>query len=290
MNPLPTSLAKATLALVAAALLAGCHAFNNPSSRHHSSSVVNYLYPSQTGRVEEPAIPVLSLPLKVGVAFVPEDAGRNQYAVASGPLAENQRVALINAVSESFKQFPFVKSIEVIPSAYLRPKGGFANLEQVRSMFGVDVVALLSYDQVQFTDAGLLSLTYWTLVGAYVVQGERNDTQTMLDAAVYDIKSRKLLFRAPGLSRVQHSATPINLSEQLRKDRDAGFTAASTNMVANLHRELELFRERAKQSPEEIKIVRQPGYTGAGSLGGMEVVLAGGLGVFYFWRRKADRA
>ena len=284
-----SSSAKVALALAACTLLAGCEVFRGHTSQRQSSSVVNYLYPNQAGHVETPAIPVLSLPLKVGVAFVPEDAGRNQYAVASGPLSENQKVALINDVSASFKQFPFVKSIEVIPSAYLTPKGSFANLEQVRSMFGVDVVALLSYDQVQFTDEGLLSLTYWTLVGAYIMQGEKNDTQTMLDAAVYDIKSHKLLFRAPGVSRVKHSATPVNLSEQLRKDREEGFKSGATNMVANLHRELELFREKAKKSPEEIQIVHKPGYTGAGSLGGLEATLAAMFGAFYFWRRKANR-
>lgn len=281
---------KTAIAFVSFILLAGCEGYRSHRSQRQSSSVVNYLYPHQAGHVEAPTIPLLSLPLKVGVAFVPEDAGRNQYAVASGPLSENQKVTLINDVAASFKQFPFVKSIEVIPSAYLTPKGSFANLQQVHSMFGVDVVALLSYDQVQFTDEGLLSLTYWTLVGAYVVQGEKNDTQTMLDAAVYDIRSRKLLFRAPGVSRVKHSATPVNLSEQLRKDREEGFKAAATNMVTNLHRELELFREKAKQSPGEFKIAHKPGYTGAGSLGGMEAVLMGLLGAFYAWRRKANQA
>ena len=43
-------------------------------------------------------------------------------------------------------------------------------------MFGIDVIVLLSYDQVQFRDEGLLSLTYWTVVGAYTIPGEKNDT------------------------------------------------------------------------------------------------------------------
>jgi rhombotail lipoprotein len=214
----------------------------------------------------------------VGIAFVPEDNERNAYQ-SSGPLSESQRVTLINEVSASFKKLPFVKAIEVIPSAYLRPKGSFANLDQLQSMFDVDVVALLSYDQVQFTDEGLLSLTYWTLIGAYVVQGEKNDTQTMLDAAVYDIKSRKLLLRAPGTSRVKHSATPINLSEELRRDREQGFEIAATNLVANFHQELAMFHERVKKTPEEIKIVRPAGYKGGGSLGIMEIMLVAVLGV-----------
>ncbi len=48
-------------------------------------------------------------------------------------------------------------------------------------MYDIDVIALVSYDQVQFTDGSFLSLTYWTIVGAYVVAGEKNDTSTMLD-------------------------------------------------------------------------------------------------------------
>ena len=60
-------------------------------------------------------------------------------------------------------------------------------------MFGIDVIALVSYDIVQFTGEGLSSISYWTLVGAYAVRGEKNDTHTMIDAAVYDIASRKHL-------------------------------------------------------------------------------------------------
>jgi rhombotail lipoprotein len=90
-------------------------------------------------------------------------------------------------------------------------------------MYNVDVVALLSYDQAQFTDEGALSLTYLTIVGAYLVPAEKNDTHTMLDAVVYDIRSRKMLFRAPGTSQIKGHATLMNLSEQRRKDSDAGF-------------------------------------------------------------------
>ena len=39
------------------------------------SSVVDYLYPKETIKVE-PSIPLLKLPIKMGVAFVPEQSGR----------------------------------------------------------------------------------------------------------------------------------------------------------------------------------------------------------------------
>ncbi|MDW7645076.1 MAG: rhombotarget lipoprotein [Desulfuromonadales bacterium] len=153
-------------------------------------------------------------------------------------------------------------------------------------MYGIDVIALLSYDQVQHTDEGLLSLSYWTLVGAYLVKGEKNDTSTMLDAAVYDIPSRKMLFRAPGLSHVEGTATPVNLSEQLRTDSLLGFERASEDLIVNLRQQLELFQEKVRSSPEEVKIVHRPGYTGGGAtdevLLGLALILAGG----FWW---ADR-
>jgi rhombotail lipoprotein len=273
-------------------LVAGCAMFG--TSSHHASSVMQYLYPKDTQHTDAPAVPVLSLPLKVGIAFVPEDRGQSRGGVfvpqENASFTEKQKMALMKEVSDNFKKYPFVQSIELIPSAYVTPRGGFANLEQLRSMFGVDVITLLSYDQVQFTDQGLLSLTYWTVVGAYVVQGEKNDTKTLMDAVVYDIPSRKLLFRAPGTSQIKAAATPVNLSEQLRRDGERGLNQAATNMVSNLQEQLQLFRERVKSSPTEFKVVAKPGYKGGGSLGAGDLLMLAGMGLFFLWPRKTRPA
>jgi rhombotail lipoprotein len=199
-------------------------------------------------------------------------------------LSEKERMDLMDRISTEFKKLPFVKNIEVIPSAYLTPTGGFANLDQIRAMYGVDVIALLSYDQVQHTDEGLLSLSYWTIVGAYIIKGEKNDTSTMLDAAVYDISSRKMLFRAPGTSHIQGSATPVNLSEQLRIDSLEGFRTASDNLVVNLQEQLERFKTKVKERPDAYVIEHKPGYTGGGSMGTVFSILLIGLGGFTLWR------
>ncbi len=79
-------------------------------------------------------------------------------------LTEQEQMGLLNGVADHFKAYDFVKLIEVIPSAYFTAKGGFDNLDQIKTMYGIDVIALVSYDQVQFTDEGVLS-TYWTIVG-----------------------------------------------------------------------------------------------------------------------------
>lgn len=277
------------------ALFGGCAT----GTTKNATSVVDYLFPDTKDPVVTPGIPVLTLPLRVGIAFVPSDGSGHSrrsggvfasFQNDSASLTEKRRTDLMQAVADRFKKYPFVKDIEIIPSAYLRPGGSFANLDQIRTMYGVDVIALLSYDQVQFTDEGKLSLTYWTIVGAYIIPGEKNDTQTMLDAVVYDIPSRKMLFRAPGLSHIKGSATLVNQSEELRADSGRGFDEAAKELIVNLDEQLTHFKEKVKERPEEFKVVNSPGYTGGGSGGGsidlISLLLLAGLGGYFLWMRK----
>lgn len=247
--------------------LVGCSIFNGQRHADRSSSVVSYLYPGQDNPLPPTTIPVLRLPLRVGVAFVPS-GGKGGYMPADG-LSEMQKSALMQRVASEFKAYPFVQSIEIVPSSYLRPAGGFANLDQVKNLLGVDVIALIAYDQVQFTDDNFLSLSYWTIVGAYIFQGNKNDTQTLMEAAVYDIASRHLLFRAPGASRVQAGSAAMYLTKNLRDDAAHGFDVATGDLVNNLKMQLEEFRERVKRSPGEVQIEHKAGYTGGGSTGGL---------------------
>jgi rhombotail lipoprotein len=254
------------------------------------SSVVDYLYPGVTEPEESPAIPVMSLPMRVAIAFVPDIQSQRQRTFwqelnqgkarrpGENVLTENQKYALMKEVSDHFREHPYVGSIEIIPSAYLTPGGSFTNLDQIRTMYRIDAIALLAYDQVQFTDEGAASFLYWTIVGAYVVPGEKNSTQTMMDAVVYDIKSRKMLFRAPGLSHVKGTATPVNLSEQLRSDSEQGFQEAAQDLIQNLDAQLEIFKDKVKQAPEEYNIEHRPGYTGGGNLGGLFPLLLAVIG------------
>jgi rhombotail lipoprotein len=282
--------------IIALSLAGGCAT----GTTRNATSVVDYLFPNTKDPVVKPGIPVLKLPLRVGIAFVPAGSSYRghsrlstgvfpRYMDNSPALTEERKMGLMKAVADRFREYPFVKDIEIIPSAYLTPGGSFANLDQIRTMYGVDVIALLSYDQVQFTDEGMASLTYWTIVGAYVIPGEKNDTQTMLDAVVYDIPSRKMLFRAPGLSRIKGSATLVNQSQQLRIDSGKGFDEAAKQLIVNLNEQLNQFREKVKERPQEYKVVNSPGYsggTGGGAIDPVSLLLLAGLGGGFLWLRK----
>jgi rhombotail lipoprotein len=266
--------------LVLALLITACVGLRGPRKTEKSSSVVDFLYPQQAEPLVAPGVPVLRLPLRVGLAFVPVGAGRNW----ADDFSEAQKSGLLQRVAEEFKANQFIASIDVIPTTYLRAGGGFDNLDRVKVLLGLDVVVLVAYDQVQFTDQNKLSLAYWTIVGAYVFHGNRNDTDTLLEAIVYDIPSRKLLFRAPGSNRLQATSTGIEVRENLRKDSAESFNRAANDLIANLKTELAAFRERVKQAPDQVRIEHRPGYTGGGAL---EAWFVGALALLGLARRRA---
>lgn len=244
---------------------------------------MEFLYPKEKNLQQRPTIPHMTLPLSVGIAFVPETEDKRRQG---NSISEADKRDLLEQVAEQFRDLPCVSRIEIIPSAYLQPGGGFRNLDQISAMHDVDVIALAAFDQAQHSDEGILSITYLTIVGAYVMPGEKNDTSTMLDTAVYHVPSRRMLFRAPGTSRVKGRATPINVDAERRKDSAEGFAEANEKMIANLKTELDRFKVRLKQEPEQFVIAHKPGYNGGGASGpAMAALLFGALAVAQ-WRRQ----
>jgi rhombotail lipoprotein len=246
-------------------LLGGCLRFGE--HRHQqSASVVQYLFPSESNPKVNTGIPLLRLPVRVGIAFVPPGESRPRYSAAAMGLSDARKMELLRKVTSKFQKYDFIKSVEPIPAAYLRPGGSFENLDQLQRMFDLDIVVLLSYDQMQFTDEDFISFAYWTILGAYLVEGEKNDTQTLLDAVVYDIATRTFLFRAPGTSQIKGRSTPVNLTEELRQDRESGFETAAAHLVTNLDAELAIFQKKVQERPAQYQVVKREGYTGSGAV------------------------
>ena len=226
--------------VLVALLMGGCASWIKQDKLSQSGSVVDYLYSGKAEQtVMKPEITTLKLPVRVGIAFVPSPAW-GRY------VPEGEQIRMLNKVKDAFTQHAFIGAIEVIPSSYLRAQGGFADLEQAARLFRVDVVTLLSYDQIQFNDSNSLSMLYWTLIGAYLVHGDQYDINTMLEAAVFDVPSHKLLFRAPGISTVKGSAAMAKFNEQARAARMDGFIQALDVLIPNLQKELESFRQQIK--------------------------------------------
>ena len=244
-------------------VLSGCANldFRSREREATSSSLVDYLYPD--GQVPENIVdakPVLELPLRVGIAFIPE--ARNNYRVSA--LTEKQKSALLDNVKQQFETYPFIEHIEVIPEIYLSSKKGFTALQQVSRLYGVDVIALVSYDQVGFHSNNMSSFLYLTIIGAFTVPGDSHRIDTFVDTAVFDVRTKKLLFRAPGVDTREKLATMIDSEDALSRVSQASFDSAMKNMTTNLNTELTNFKGRLKQG-EVAEIKYKAGYTGGGS-------------------------
>lgn len=244
-----------------------------------SSSLVDYLYPGG----EEPApydetVPQLNLPLRVGLAFVPSS---QRYTEG---LSEAHKQMLLNRVKDAFREREFIKSISIIPDTYLRSSRGFKTIDQIARIYGLDTIALVSYDQVSHTEDTKASLLYWTIIGAYFIKGSANDVQTFVDTSVFDVKTHKLLFRAPGVNISEGTATLVNTIEESRKRRAESFDKAMADMTQNLDNELNVFIERVKKE-QVAKVVHRPGYSGGGGALGCFVLLP----LLLWWRQSSRR-
>jgi rhombotail lipoprotein len=264
-----------------------------------TSNVLDYLYPEGTSAIAGRDVEI-TLPLRVGLAFAPSgDVARTGASgswvdptAMGAAITETQKQHLLERIAEAFRDRDFIASVDPIPSLYLKAGGSFQNLDQLAAALGVNVVVLLSYDQSQFNETSNWSMTYWTAVGMYVVKGENNQTQTFVDAAVYDIASRALLFRTAGSDVRGSKATPVETAEAFRRQSGEGFDAAIDDLISNLDEGLKLFGEQAKtgtvrgQGTPAIEVKAAPGYAGvvefeqgrySGAFGPIELALLGML-------------
>lgn len=249
---------KIFIILLSALFLASCSSLmsNNTGKKTQSSSLMDFLYPNHASRAEhQPEIPVLTLPVKVGLAFVPSKNWQRDG------IHNKDQIELLEKVKKSFLKYDYIDRIEIIPSTYLNGGEGFTTLEQVGRLYDVDVMALVSYDQVTQSLENNAALLYWTIVGMYIIPGNENSVQTFVDTAVFDIKSKKMLFRAPGINKLEKRTTAIGVDDMLIQKSLEGFSLAVSDMTINLDAELSTFKTRVKE--EKIaKVEHREGYSG----------------------------
>lgn len=243
--------------------LSGCSAFfngNTTDKKAVSSSLVEYLYPDEKSRqAQQPSLPVLRLPITVGIAFLPSSHWQ------ADAIDSRAQVALLNKVKQSFIKYDYIDRIEIIPSTYLKNGKGFNTLQQVACLHDVDVMALVSYDQMMQSHENKSAILYWTIVGMYLIPGNENAIQTFVDTAVFDMRSQKMLFRAPGINQLTESSTAVGVTTTLREKSYDGFELAVNDMIVNLDDELARFKTRVKEE-QVATIEHKQGYSGGGSL------------------------
>lgn len=243
-----------TLIICVACLLGGCAGFMALDSRQaQSSSLVDYLYPNgQRPDHRGDELPVIDLPARVGLAFVP--SAKTPLGLTAG-----DRERLLAEVRRSFSSQAFIGRIEIIPDVYLRPGGGFDNLDQLAALHGLDIIALVSWDQIVQSRETTRSMLYWTLVGAYVVEASRNEVVTFVDTAVMHVPSRSLLFRAPGQDQRGDRSTAISAGRVQEKLAINSFDSAMDDMILALDQAMVDFNRRVRSEGQVRLVDRRSG-------------------------------
>jgi rhombotail lipoprotein len=247
--------------------LSGCAnlACFSSCQRHtqNSTSLVEFLYPNGSAPPAQDAQPQLHLPLRVGLAFLPSNGGTE-----IGPDAA-QKEALLQEIRKRFVSRKFITEIVVIPDYYLQGKRGFEGLQGVQRLYGIDLMALVSYDQVAHEDDNHWSLGYITIVGAYVLKGTRHDVSTLVDLAVVDPATRSLVLRAGGFDTRHGTVALINENRRLRETATEGFNVATQQMIDHFDSALTAFESDVREGNANVKVVSnrgKPSYGGGGSI------------------------
>jgi rhombotail lipoprotein len=273
------------LTSIAALLLTGCTALNalmggsdQPRQSHNSSSLVEFLYPNGSLPPAENQIPELRVPLRVGLAFLPSNNGEGPTAV--------QRDALMERIRQRFADRKFVTEIVTIPDYYLRNSRGFEGLQSVQRLYTVDIMALVSYDQVEHLDDNKWSLGYLTIVGAYVLKGSHHDVATLVDLAVVDPVTHSLILRAGGADTRNRNSTLVDQQRDARESSAASFDTATAQMIDNFDLALTKFEADVRAGKANIRVAKRDsgGRGGGGSFG---LLSLGGLLLLFVSRRRA---
>jgi rhombotail lipoprotein len=163
---------------------------------------------------------------------------------------------------------------------------GFVGLEGVQRLYDVDVIALVSYDQVTHRDDNPLSLGYLTIIGAYVLPGTSHETATLVDLAVVDPVTRSLVLRAGGVDARAGRATLVNLNRESREEGADGFAAAGDQMIEHFDAALTAFESEVRAGTANVRVVSQNGSGGGGAFGLAELLMLLAVAVWPALRQK----
>ena len=248
----------ALLLVTVAISLTACRVVDRYDTRA-STSLVGFLYPKGEEPPRENSIPLLKLPVRVGLAFLPSRAGTEPVGLEAA-----RRDELLDRIRERFADRKFVSQIVIVPDYYLKGAGGFESLQGVQRLYDVDVLALVSYDQVTYRDDNTWSLGYLTIVGAYVLKGTRHDVTTLMDLAVIDPASRSILLRAGGTDERHGTATLISESRESRQSRGDSFATATDALIEHFDVALTKFESDVREGKANVQIAHRAGHQGGG--------------------------
>ena len=212
---------------------------------------------------------VARLPLRIGLAFLPSQSP------GDADLDDPHKEQILERIRARFADRKFVGEIVVIPDYYLKSSRGFEGLQGVQRLYNIDLMALVSYDQVTHRDDTNWSLSYLTIVGAFLIPATNHDVVTMMDLAVVDPATRSLVLRAGGTDATHGHSTLVEEPRSARVSAADGFDRAGSQMIGNFDAALNSFEASVRAGHANVRVVNRNGAPSGSSGGGGGI---GGIG------------
>ena len=237
--------------LASLTLSGGCTEGVNVLTVRKQSNLATFLFGGSEPQNRAQKVP-LTLPARVGVTFVPDDP-------ASTNIPETTKKEVIDAVrSQLAKHTKYVAMPQSIPPMYLIPKGGVNNLDQVARQFDVDVIVILGVNQFQKHERNpLAAFLDITIIGAFVIPGNKVDTSTVLEAAVYHVHSRALIFRTDGADEQSSRSSLFGSFQTAQNDAVSSIEGASKKLVESIGNALVNFQKFDVAKATEIRPIAE---------------------------------
>lgn len=218
----------ASFVFICSAALVGCAQQLTRSSS--SASATRMIEPVKDSKQLSQKAP-LSLPVSVAIVTVPSADKQVPYTTL--------RLASDKLKQQLLADTKYISSVAVVQSDDIKEK---ISLERLRSIYGSDIVIVLSYKQDQRgNQKGVFALIDATIVGAFLVPGVEMKTSTVIDGTVIHIPSSAIIFRASGTDERTSHSTSYAQDSSLTEESINGILAATADFGNSLTRTMTRF-------------------------------------------------
>ncbi|MEI6542172.1 MAG: rhombotarget lipoprotein [Methylococcales bacterium] len=168
----------------------------------------------------------LKLPTSVGIVFVHGTGYQHLPDTALHMAADKLKEQLLANPK-------FVRSVFVVANDDIKTKVSL--LDRIKTLYGVEVIVLVSYQQDQRTlQSGMGRLADLTVFGSFLIPAVEIKTETIIDGKVIHIADNSLIFKASGADGRSESSTSYSLDGVVIEESIKGLLAATTNFGNSL--------------------------------------------------------
>lgn len=210
------------ICMLAAVMIGGCAADVHRTRVTGTAPIFSYLSLKDSTIGATPTEP-LRFPTRVAIVYAPP--------MSTKPLTEQVPQTTLHAAAESLKAKLLARSAYV-KSVVIGHTGETLSLEQIRNMYGCDIVVILSYSQLQSAERGGISKALdITLVGGHLYPGVTITTETGIEATVVHTPTQYILFTESGSNSRKSYSTPGGVNTTAGNEARKGFTAAIDDLA-----------------------------------------------------------